>query len=192
MDIFKMLKYNLANNADCNDLYFFGDKCPGAIDEVRNMLKIDYGFLDIIVDKDDILNVLKDLNECNSCAKRIDIRDRFIKMIYEKIGVKKDDEFYYFDYLRDDLKEKSLEYPNKQFRIHIMLDYVNDPDLQVMINDMIADRCFYVFGYTTRNLLTYAISTGFVIQDIHDYRRYVNENVLDRTEESGFGRTRID
>ena len=61
-------------------------------------------------------------------------------------------------------------------RIHFFLDEVNDIPLQLCINDIYATRWnIGMMGYTTKDRLLLATTTGNGIQDINDFMSYTSD-----------------
>lgn len=177
------VKYNLKNDDSSNILYDFTIDHPEEISEVKKLLQEDYGYLDIVLDKDDFDTIMQGFVDKNKFTRIVSLRDGLIKTILQKIDDYNENDIYFVEDLRDNLVKKSMEHPNQAFRIHMFLDHVDNEYLQAVINDLIAERNLSIVGYYSNGLKNTYTSNGFPIEPVHDYKFYGHEDLYKKYEE---------
>ena len=181
--LMKTIKSNLDDYYGGNVLYQFGEEHPEGIEEVRKLLTQDYGYLDIVLDKDDLEQVLRGADNTNCDTKRFTLLDSLLRTIMNKAGEKTDDLYIYELDFKEGLKNAAAKANKDKCRVHIMLDYVTDIDLQVAINDLISNRWITVLGYFTKQISSYFTSSGDWLQFVHDYQMYETQEVKNKIQE---------
>lgn len=184
--MFEILKINLNDNGYDNHIYFGlnGDE----INDLQQLLKNDYGCLDIVINFDDISKLDNLINGIpNNLDQNLIKKYIYQHYLYYKIlsFIEEDsnlksvlfggniNEFrdYRFVIFSSVLKKLELFAQNKRIRLHFFLDEYNNKYLQQQINDLIymripvAVRCYTIKD----NLITYLTSDGSMIESPHDY-----------------------
>lgn len=165
-----IIKSDLYNIDSWSYIYELDESEKDKLDTVRDYLKEDYGYLDIVLDKDDFETIIQATeiqitDQTNSKMRLLIIRNELQNVILSKIGINIEDaSLFSLDY---DLKEKAKEANKEKYRLHIFLDEINDALLQECINDYITLN--HVIAYTTKNLLTIYNTSGQIIEETHDY-----------------------
>ncbi len=184
-----------------NFIAYFSESEKNIINTIKECVtEEDLGFLDIPLDLSDydklkpMIESVKD-NEYASIQRHYIARQYLTFKIMEKANLDKEysisdfkeslysgdvDKLYNtntpYDYLRidEELREKAKDTSTKEdARIHFFLDEVNDETLQLCINDLYAIRgAVGMLGYTTKERLLLATTTGCGIQDSHDFMSY--------------------
>ena len=195
--MFKILIQQLKDNGYDNHIYF--DLTNSEIENLKQLLKNNYGYIDIIINFEDLgkLN-----NLINSIPKDLD-KDLLKSYIYEQYLIYKilkeshiNDEniritpsklenilfngnfekFKNMDFIMYMFLEQSLkkQYKNTKTRLHLFLDEINDILLQKKINDLIYVRqSLILMCYTTKDkLLSHTTMDGNYIESPHDYRSF--------------------
>ena len=198
--MFNILKMNLVNNEYDNHIYF--TLTNEELIELDNLLKVDYGYLDVIISFDDLqlldklinnipINldkkyVLENIYEQYICYKiisQVELEDKYnlIGSLDEKKEALFDGDFDLFKnslltpfmIVERELDKFARRY-NTRARIHFLLDGVNDNVLQQVINNYFSFRSPICFmGYTTKSNLLHSYTTnGQFLQASHDYRSF--------------------
>lgn len=89
-------------------------------------------------------------------------------------------EFANFSLIDMDLRKK-LE---KRLRIHFFMDNISDVELQRCVNSLFASRLSSIFiGYTTaEELITYNTLNNQMLEAVHDYREFHNDEYYQKLE----------
>lgn len=168
--IIEKIDLDLTYNPD-STIYALDESQVDLYNQIRNMVKLDHGHLDIVLDEEDFKKILSKFADKNEHIKNIFLLDVLINTILIKAGYKvEDDESFWFDRMVYMLKEKTKEKENSLPRVHFFLDDVHDIILQTKINDLFASRGLITIGYRTKPLLSYCSSNGMPVEPIHDYR----------------------
>lgn len=184
--MFKILKNNLNDNSYDNHIYF--GLTNDEINNLKELLKEDYGCLDIVIDFSDIgkldnlINDIPDHLNKNLIKKYIYGHYLYYKMlssVEEDIELKNIlfgnsiNNFKNYDFIMFSSVLKKLQSfaQNKRIRLHLFLDGINEKLLQQEVNDLIYMRIpIAIRGYITgEKLITYLTSDGSLIESIHDY-----------------------
>lgn len=191
--MFIILKQQLKDNKYDNHIYFGLNN--NEIESLKQLLRNDYDYTDIIINFEDS----KKLNKLiNSVPKNLDqkliksiIYEQYInyKILKESKILKNNNElenilfsdnfkkFKNMDFILYMTLEKELKSLNKKTRLHLFLDDVNDILLQRKINDLIYSRqSIILMGYTTKDkLITHTTSDLNFIESPHDYRSFYKD-----------------
>ena len=191
-----IVKRHIEGNDSDNQIYFALN--IDEIIEVKQELKKEHNYLDIVLDFKDAFKLKELINSVPDCLNKATI----INYIYENyicykilkesglevkpisISVKeienilfsgdyekfRDMEFIIYLFVEDALK-KYQKINNKKVRIHIFFDEVEEVYLQEKINDLIFTRQPVIFmGYTSQEkLICYNTTSGSYIESPHDY-----------------------
>ncbi len=89
-------------------------------------------------------------------------------------------EFANFSLIDMDLRQK-LE---RRLRIHFFMDNISDVELQKCVNSLFASRLSSIFiGYTTaEDLMTYNTLNNQLLEAVHDYREFHNDEYYQKLE----------
>ena len=193
--MFEILKQQLKDNEYDNHIYFELDN--NEIEELKQLLKNDYGYMYILISFDDS----KKLNKLiNSIPKNLDqnlikniIYEQYInyKILKESNILKNNNElenilfsddferFKDMNFILYMTLEKDLKTLNKKTRLHLFLDEINDSLLQNKINDLIYSRqSIILMGYISKDkLITHTTSDGNFIESPHDYRGFYKDKL---------------
>ena len=184
--MFEILKNNLSENSYDNHIYF--GLSNEEIVNLKELLKNDYGCLDIVMNFDDISKLDNLTNHIpNNLDQNLIKKYIYQYYLYYKIlGVVEENNelkkilFYgNIDQFRDYkiimfssvLQKLELFANNKRIRLHFFLNEHHNKYLQKQINDLIymripvAIRCYT----TDDNLITYLTSDGSMLESPHDY-----------------------
>ena len=199
MDILRHIERDLNSHYHDNIIYQLNENETDTYEQIKKLIKEDYGYLDIVVSFEDYekLNALfKQLSNKNKHLKHTINSDYInycilkgadIETIGSDVSVSRigknlfgGDIFKYmncdsllFDFdVSEQIKKKAQTTKNKKCRIHFLLDNVLNVDLQKCINDFIAYRCdIAMMCYTTKDLLTTYTTNNNIIENVHDYIR---------------------
>ena len=188
------VKRDLENHYDWNYIYY--SLSNEEYDKVKELVRKDYGFLDIVLEFDDYEkldklknNIPQDLYVDMITSSIIEqyVNYKIVKQLpknrYADISrlenelfsgdfdVFKNSKWLFFYRLEELLKKEALKCENKYARILVLLDSIDDIDLQRKINDLIVFRTnIAIMGYTTKeDLLIYGTTNNVFIEDPHDY-----------------------
>ena len=177
--------------------YLYSDLTDEEYKQTKELIKDDYGFLDVVLNFDDYkqLDNLKNSipDSFDSSQRKLVIKSIIEQYVNYKIVKSADVEKYNCSELEDVLFGKSFEKyreskwilfyrlpellkeeaeskENKEARLLLLLDSIEDIHLQKAINNIISSRSITLFGYTTKeDLLSYYTDQGNLLQDPHDY-----------------------
>ncbi|MBQ7140170.1 MAG: hypothetical protein IJO32_01550 [Bacilli bacterium] len=193
--MFKIIEQQIKDNGYDNHIYF------GLTDVeiycLKQILKKDYGYIDLIINFDDskklsqlINSIPKNLNHelIKSIIYEQYINYKILKagnISDENIGISTNElenilfsdnfeNFRKIDFILYMTLEKELKKLNKKTRLHLFLDDVNDILLQIKINDLIYSRqSLILMVYTVKDkLITHTTSNNSFIESPHDYRSF--------------------
>ena len=198
--MFDILKMHLSNNGYDNHIYFC--LTENEINELKLLLNEDYGYIDLVIDFDDLNKLDKLINSVPEdsdktlmiryiysqyiiykIVSQIEINDEYnmIGSIEEKkesifsgdFELFKNSKITLFMIIEREL-EKLAKNKNTRARIHFLLDGVNNKILQQVINDFFYLRSPICFmGYTSKDsLLHYYNTMGSVLESPHDYSKF--------------------
>ncbi|MBR3490322.1 MAG: hypothetical protein IKH36_02410 [Bacilli bacterium] len=159
MSIVERIKRDLQTSC-YTAIFEFSETEKSRVNEVKGYLKEDNGYLDIILDDNDFRGLTKNIDRIETMDLRwFYIQQNLFDIIVNKFGLK---DAVLIDYksLADALNEFALKQGKNGFRIHIFLDDVKRPSLQVAINDLINSGVLNVMCYLTEPLKTYKDSQG--------------------------------
>ncbi|MBR1377200.1 MAG: hypothetical protein IJ565_05295 [Bacilli bacterium] len=196
-----------------NRIYFMSEEEKDKYEKIKELLKKDYGFLDIVLEFDDFNELDKIFDGIQSNDNYDNIKHRIInqylnyKMLknanideYHKTNVsdiEKDlfsgdiEKIANMDLLspiitNTIIKTKAKDTKRGYGRVNILLDSVNDAFLQSHINDLIVYRGnVAIMGYTTKELVTYYTSSGGIIENIKDYGAEYSEEKVKEFKKRG-------
>lgn len=141
-------------------IFELSEKEKSKIDEIRELLKNETDYLDIIFDKSDLRKLTKDIDRIDDYNHNwFYIQQNLYDIIIEKFGLG-NTFFVDYDSLASELNEIAKKQGKNGFRIHIFLDEVTMPSEQKAINNLINSGCLNVMGYTSGTLKTYFDSNG--------------------------------
>ena len=184
--MFEILKNNLNDNGYDNHIYFGLN--IDEINDLQQLLKNDYGCLDVVINFNDIhkldglINSIPNNLDLNIIKKYIYqhyLYYKILSFIEEDNNLKRVlfggniNEFrdYKFIMFSSVLKKLEVLSKSKRIRLHFFVDEYNNKYLQQQINDLIYMRIpIAVRCYTTKdNLITYLTSNGSMLESPHDY-----------------------
>ena len=197
-----IVKQHIKDNGYDNIIHF-GLKQDN-ISEIKEQLQNDNGYIDVILDFNDIDKLEQLINNVPSSSNK-SIKMNYIYETYicykilkltsitcknTKTTIQEIEEVLFsgdynkfvdmdcilYMYIERALKQYCEE-NNKIIRIHLFFDNIKDILLQQKINDLIFARQHVIFmGYTTKpQLLTYSTTNGSFIESPHDYLSYYSE-----------------
>ena len=192
------IKSDLGYFCDWNVIYEFSQTEHEEIDKVRNLLKEDYNYMDIVLDKNDFDKMEEGLETVTSpfgeeigpdhdqysYTKWRILESRLMGAILEKAGLEDEsfNEFIQFGYPKK-LKDKAKELGKKNFRIQIIFDDVQSRELQTAIDELILSRDFNIMGYASKPLLSYCSYSGIYMESTHDYSHVISDKLSEEIEE---------
>ena len=180
--IVNIIRDDLAYNFD-STIYELDGSQTDLFKVIKDLLKEDYGFLDIIIDSKDYKEILLKLENYNEQYKNVFLLDYLLNRILTNAGVKlEEDETVWFDSMLTSLKERCKELGKSRPRVHFFLDDVDDVMLQTKINDLFSSRGLTTIGYKSKNLLTYYVSNGQPLEATHDYRSIQSDKLQETLE----------
>ena len=186
--IIERVQSDLVSNPDPT-MYILDESQKDLYEQMKQMVKDDHGYLDIVLDTEDFNEVLSKLKGRPENIKRMFLLDFLINKILGNAGFETSDtETIWFDLMVKMLSEKCQSTPHQMARIHFFLDGVEDVMLQTKINDLFASRGLVTIGYTTKELLTYCDSKGNLLEPVHDYRA-VYSDLVNKTVANNYQRT---
>ena len=186
-----MLKELLKDYSGSNVIYYCSDEEYKSIPE---LLKKDYGYLDILLDFNDIYMINPLLSKLDDDNKDYLYKDYLNYNILHKLNLpiadfdieeygkllKSDNAHEYLnsDYVVDfnvdiiPILKRCALIKNGNARIHYMLDEATD-DLMLHINDLfINPNHITMIGYTTKDYVLNRTSTGAMLKERRDYVVY--------------------
>ena len=200
----KTIKRHIEGDSFANAIYELSETEKDSIAEIKELLKEDHGFFDIVVDlsdydrMQDMINSLPDddfkairLNRIAEQylmfkiikAANIDFDSEYsLEECEEKLFSNSIDELLKVDipigfyFVEEEIKEKAKETTTGKARIHFFFDEVNDINLQRNLNELYIYRTgIMMMGYKTKNLLTYRNTNNFPMQSPHDFMVFESE-----------------
>ena len=188
MDIIKKIEQDLKHSEEASIIYEFDKsekdlyrKTIAKIDDIED--SEEYGYIDVNVYSNSLNFIEKNncwYNELNDPAlTRKFLYDHILRQIESNREYLSYDSYYekYSDRiksleLRDFIKLlniKAKKSPSQKVRIHFFIDSIENPNLQIAINDLIASKSIITRVYTTKDLLTKETSAKQILTHPFDY-----------------------
>ena len=194
MGILDNIKHDLCNHHYDNMIYTLDESETSVYEQVIELLKKDYGFLDIVLDFTDydrikplflkypnaIPFIIEDyvyysiLSKANINIEDYDINSR---EQLEKMYNGEEFEILWIEKVLEKLKEKAKETENGEARVHFLFDNIDDVRLQQEVNALFYTRSGNVafMGYHTKPLLSKCTTTGDRVDPVHDYIKVISD-----------------
>lgn len=169
MELLDRIEEHLQRSYGYNYFFEFDESEEEECNSVADLLNRDYGFVDIVLNRDSFKEMLDGYTEDNPYGKYAYFQDSFRSVILKKMGIEFDidllTEFSFERKMIDALNVKNKYY----IRLHVFSDYISDEKLQMVINDYITMNCFTIFLYKSKELKTYYNGGAMPILHMHDY-----------------------
>lgn len=193
MELLLKIKEELKGYTGWSKIYQFDESEVGVYNEIKDYLKEDSEFLDIVLDGSAMTNLLSKLEGKSDKFIRVNLRDYLFNKLYEIAGVMINyDEINLMPYdidldeLNEELQSLAQHHNKKKCRIHVFLDEVPNEAIQTKINDIFTYMKITVIGYRSKDLLSYVdsrkerlealcsyipVSTGRCVRNVHERTR---------------------
>lgn len=211
-------KINLSRNYIENQIYEFSETEVDDFNKLKEYLKEDYGFFDIVLNFSDfyrlynliddipdkldknavtgvIINqylnykILKQANIDTFAAYNRNLKSLEQDLFSGSFDQIKNTRWLNFNQTLKDLEIKGKTSRMGYSRIHFMLDTVNDKILQTKINDLFYNRSrVTMMAYTTKEMLTKEISNGDILDNNRDFKEFISEQRLSEMKKEGMSR----
>lgn len=184
MSILNEAKYNLESFWGYNSICIFDTN--EEYNEFKELVKQnnDYGYLDIVIDTEDFIEVEKRYEKLKD---RIHLTDSLFAIIMQKAGFDIDDYTYAdFWFFKRDLNQKAEEQGKESARIIFLLGDMKDIDMQHSVNEFIANRNITIMCYNVGRLLSYHTPDGTFLENVHDYIKIENYKVKTKKMEGEY------
>lgn len=176
MDSIAKIKEDIMLYCGWPKIYQFDESEVGRYDEIKNILKQNLEYHDIVIDENDLADVLSMFVDKSEKFKKVLLRDYLYTKIMEKAGmIVTYDDINLAPYpmktseLVEALGRITNYHKKSRFRIHIFLDGVTDKMLQTRINDLFTYKTMPIFGYRSKGLMSYVDSEGNQLEALYDY-----------------------
>ena len=182
MDLVEKIIADLKTFSDWNAIYRFDESEEGLVEVVKKFLTSDYQFLDIVLTKKDCNAIVYELSKLNHISQKLTVQDLLYRTLLNKAGISTEADLFLDNDVIKKLNTKATELNKKGFRIHVVLDDIDDLILQQAINNLICIRRFNVMAYQSKKNYPYVTSNGFVLQPTHDFSSYVSDKYSKNSE----------
>jgi hypothetical protein len=176
MELLLKIKEELKGYVGWSRIYQFDDSEVGVYKEIKDYLKEDSEFLDIVLDGLAMTDLLSKLEGKSDKFVRVNLRDYLFNKLYEIAGVMINyDEINLMPYdidldeLNEELQRLAQCRDKKKCRIHVFLDEVPNEAIQTKINDIFTYMKITVIGYRSKDLLSYVDSRNERLEALYSY-----------------------
>lgn len=200
-ELYECIKEDLRNHDYDNRMYFFNDDTSMYYYVIKELLKKDYGYLDVVIDFSDLdkLSSIKKIpNNVNFVSLKKMIYTQYINykilksadIKYPLIDTEKMEQILFDDDLKKIsemdktsfvvldglLNQKARECGKKNVRIHVFMNQINDRHLQMCINDLFELASYKsniaIMAYAKKPIITDLTNAGISINDTNGFLAY--------------------